>query len=239
MSFRHGQPTDVFVWTGDPDSQAAHNWLLTWLREHVTFLSPPATGAIQLSSRMMGNLGETVSMCIGLSLRSPGDRCHPVNAHKPLEDISRPDVDLIWLTFCDDPRDDFAVIQEVKTTTQSNLSYADTLLDDYAKLFGTDPQTTLHTRLQGLQSVFKYQHREPRLAERVSRLAAKSPRSCRSAVRVMPTLVHDQDCHVSPRNKMLTVAGTLTSRGWESVEPWAIGLTDLIERFGRLALGQQ
>ncbi len=238
MSFRHGQPTDVFVWTGDPDCQAAHDWLLTWLQDHVAFIAPPAAGAFQINQRILGNLGETVSMCIGLSLRPPAERCFAVNAHQPLSDISRPDVDLLWLTFGEDSRDDFAFIQEVKTTGQANLAYANTLLDDYAKLFGPDPQVTLHTRLQGIQTTLDIQHLRSDLADRVSRLAAKSPRSCRSAVRLLPTLVHDRGCQANPRTKMLAIAGTLTTRGWENVEPWAIGLTDMVDRFGRLAVGQ-
>lgn len=238
MSFRHAEPTNVFVWTGDPDCQAAHDWLLAWLQNHVAFLAPPAVGALPINNRILGNLGETVSMCIGLSLRQPAERCFAPNARQPLANISQPNVDLLWLTFGDDPRDDFAFIQEVKTTSQANLAHADTLLDDYVKLFGLDPQVTLHTRLQGIQTTLDIQHLRPDLADRVSRLAAKSPRSCRSAVRLLPTLVHDRGCQANPRTKMLAIAGMLTSRGWENVEPWAIGLTDMVERFGRLAVGQ-
>ena len=235
MSFQQNNSNGVVVWTGHPDCQAAHDWLLTRLTQHaLPFLSPPPE---QLSFSMQGNLAETLSMCVAWDLRQPSQRCFPANAQHPLSSISRPDIDLLWIGLGNQPSDDYIVIQEIKSTGGSDLSYADRLLDDYNKLF-SHPKFSLQTRIQAIQWQMEWQNEDPQTIARISRIAGVSPSTCGAAVKLVPTLVHDlNSAPAAP--KMLAVTATLTNRGWSNVEPWAIGLTNLLDRFGRLSRGMR
>ena len=234
MAFQSDATSGVLLWTGNPDCQAGHDWLLNWLQMNaVPFLpAPPAW----LNTRRQGNLAEAVSMCLGWNLPRLGTRCYPANGQSPLSDISRPDIDLFWLGFGSLPGDDFIVIQEIKCTGGTDLSYADSLLKDYAKLFAPNPDFTLQTRIQAIQTLMLLQDTPETLIRRVSRIAGTSPHTSGMGVRLVPTLVHDLNS-VPPTPKMLAVTATLTTRGWANVEPWAIGMTDLLDRFGRLSRG--
>jgi hypothetical protein len=114
------------------------------------------------------------------------------------------------------------------------------LVDDYDKLFGTNPRLTLHTRLQDIKGCLKdivggQQGQD--LARRVSYLAGQCPRTS-PKIQLRPTLVHEK-VGTRPRDKMTAIRTTLLSKGWsaEAVEAWAIGLTDLDDRIVRLATG--
>ncbi len=234
MSFRFDDSTGVFLWTGAPDSQAGHNWLLEWLRAHAQpFLPPPPE---ELSFSRQGNLAEAITMCVGAAFRRPTPWCIPKNAQRPWRDISQPDIDLLWLGFGENEIDDFVVVQEVKSTGKTNLAYADNLLKDYAKLFSDDAQVTLRTRLQGLQTELEMAGVADELVHRLSRLAGNSPATCGRSVKLIPTLVHDLASE-HPSTRMLAIQATLTAEGWADVESWAIGLDDLLARFARLSRG--
>ena len=58
-----GGLSGLLRWTGQPDDDAAHRTILTWLEKAVTsgFLGPSDS----LSNRMKGNLGEFVAYRIG------------------------------------------------------------------------------------------------------------------------------------------------------------------------------
>ena len=235
MSFQQDNVNGVVVWTGQPDCQAAHNWLLTWLSQHaLPFLPHPPE---QLSFSMQGNLAETLSMCVAWQFRQPSQRCFPANAQHPFSSISRPDIDLLWIGLGNQPSDDYIVIQEIKSTGGMDLSYADKLLDDYNKLF-SHPRFSLQTRIQAIQAQMEWQNEDPQIIARISRIAGVSPNTCGAAVRLVPTLVHDLNS-IPAAPKMLAVTATLTSRGWSNVEPWAIGITNLLDRFGRLSRGMR
>ena len=148
---------DITLWRGNSDCQAGHDYLLNELCQQVSFFLPP--GSI-ISARQQGNLGEFIALCIGKDTAYIGAYMFPANAFNPLQDISKSDIDIIWLYISDNnPDDDFVVIQEVKTTVASNLNYADTLVQDYDKLFEVNPQFTLNNRLQSLKNEVEFKLR--------------------------------------------------------------------------------
>ena len=83
-----------------------------------------------------------------------------------------------------DPKEDWASLQEVKTTSGKDLSYADALVPDYEKLFGTNVRLTLQTRLQDIQARLEFGSRRRDLGDRVFRLAGNSPQTS-SRVRLL------------------------------------------------------
>src|SRR5438045_819661 len=111
----------VSLWIGDPTDQAAHDSLLAALSEiSPNNFDPAAT----LNNRLMGNLGEFITFFVGKNQPFADARPMLANALAPLTQISRPDVDIMWLVLPDQQtlQSDFVVIQEVKTTCASNLS---------------------------------------------------------------------------------------------------------------------
>ena len=88
--------TGQLSWEGDPDDDAAHQTILTWLQGAVTagFLKPTDP----VSNIVKGNLGEFIACRIGESyVFTNGEIAHAANAWDPLSQISRPDVDIAWL----------------------------------------------------------------------------------------------------------------------------------------------
>jgi hypothetical protein len=126
------------VWEPTPDDQSAHDWLLAHLRRmQLPFEDGPITPRIQ------GNLGECCCWLIGGENDSEGLSGFVANAHQPLQDISQPESDIVWVALASNPLDDWVALQEVKTTGSSNLNYASHLVTDYEKLFGPDLALTL------------------------------------------------------------------------------------------------
>lgn len=237
MTFSRTQSDQVVNWRGTPDDSAAEAWLLEWLRDelHLTFRSP---GSPAISNRIQGNLGESATFKIGRSQDFAGFRAFPVNALDPLQDISRPGLDLSWVHFADDdPSDDFAVIQEVKTTVQDNLSLADDLVSDIEKLFATNPALNLPARLTHAANVLEFEQGNKALSRRVLDMLAHTPQSAKR-VRVVATLVHDTDVSGSDV-KLASVLVAATGLGWseERLEAWSIALSDLSRRLQRLSQG--
>ena len=76
----------------------------------------------------------------------------PVNAHRPCNPSSGIDIDIVWVFFGRQPRHDRAMLQEVKATGEQSLNFAKKLIDDYDKLFGTDGNLTLRTRVPGVEN---------------------------------------------------------------------------------------
>lgn len=199
----------------------------------------PFLASAQLDNNILrGNLGESIGFCVAYWHGYSGCRAYPANATRPFRPNSAIDFDIVWLDLADDPKDDAATLQEVKTTSGPSLGYADNLIDDYDKLFGTNPRLTLWTRLQDIKNKLEFEALEPGLCGRVSALAGGSPRTS-SRIRLIPTLVHER-AGTDPQTKMLAIRQTLIGRGWAagSVEGWAIGLADLDDRLVRLATGR-
>ena len=225
----------VVSWHGEP-CQKVHDFFLGKLQEHAALFVSSAT---DVTNQIRGNLGEFITFWIGIENdHSPPVRpFKPANAFQPLGRQSRAGLDLLWVFFGHDQAEDYAVLQEVKTTGGLDLSYADQLPIDYDKLFGTDPHFSLHTRLLEAKNELEFIHREPLLAPRLTQLAGATPGAC-SKVRLVPTLVHDEAAEDHER-VLQAVRATIVGGGWEDqyVEAWSIALDHLNDRLLRLAMG--
>ena len=191
-----------------------------------------------LANAVKGNLGEFIAYRIGESYTFTNVTiAHAANAWDPLSQISRPDVDIIWLYFGNDEVNDWAALQEVKTTGEASLGLADSLIADYEKLFGENLRLTLQTRLGALKNKLDQQGQGD-LSPRVTALGGPTPNQARG-IRLVPTLLHDA-AHDSSA-KMSVVRQALFRRGWSTsaVECWSIALEDLDQCLTRLARGQQ
>ena len=223
------------AWQGAPDDDAAHETILTWLQNTVTagFLTQTAP----LSNRVKGNLGEFIAYCIGKSYVFTNVAIvHAANAWDPLSEISRPDLDIVWLYFGKTEADDWAALQEVKTTGRNSLGIADSLIKDYEKLFGENVRLTLQTRLGALKNKLDQQGQDY-LSARITALGGPAP-SQSHGIRLVPTLLHDA-AHDSS-GKMIAIRQALIGQGWSTdvVECWSVALGELEQRLGRLARGQ-
>lgn len=225
------------IWAPEPDDEAAHSWLLEGL---IALGVPFSEGPISL--RTLGNLGEWCCLAIGRSVdfADPRYAAFPANAYQPLENISRPGVDIVWVWLdADDPQNDFAVMHEVKTTTANNLDYADTLLDDYSKLFGADVRFTLNTRLNDVANRLEFIQNGLELhADQMRLMAGLGPDSSPN-VSLYPSVVYDRLQVVDPIPKMTAVRTSVIALGWapDSVHAWAVGLGNLAARFDALNSG--
>lgn len=228
--------TGVHIYTGDPDCDAAHAVLLKELRRlSVPFVGPGRS--ISLSQR--GNLGEFISLYIAGTGAFKAMETFAQNALQPLSGISGAGIDLVHVYF--DPVSidgDLLFVQEVKTTGAADLDYLTKLGEDYGKLFSTDPNLTLQTRIQGLANSFEIERNRDDYAERVLQLGATTAREC-TQVRLIPTGVHELGTGNSVR-KMLAIKSILTAFGWQQdrIQPWAISLGALNDRLLRLARGR-
>ena len=138
------------AWEPDPSANAAHATILGWLMGSVPSAFLTATEPV--SNSVKGNLGEFIAYRIGSSFIFTNQIiADTANAADPLSRISRPDIDIVWLYFGKSASDDWAALQEVKTTGQSSLALADDLITDYDKLFGENLRLTLQTRLSVLK----------------------------------------------------------------------------------------
>lgn len=233
--FSSVEQSTVLLWTGNPDCQAAHNEILKFLE---TNCKPFPANVIEEDNILRGNLGETITFCLGKTERFRACIGHFANALRPFSGKSNPELDLLWVHFGERPSDDWAMLQEVKTTSADSIDYAKNLTDDYDKLFGTNPRLTLHTRIQDFKNRLEFEHNKPRnILKRANQLAGTEPANCRR-IRLLPTAVHDLTANDAAET-MLVVRETLTARGWQNVEAWAIGLSSLDNRIVRLAKGRR
>ena len=188
------------------------------------------------SIRVIGNLAETVALRIGLTyvFNDGSVIASALNTRQPLSDISHDGVDIVWLHFGEHPADDWVALQEVKATGDASLAYASALKADYDKLFGTRPQLTLRTRLDGLKNMMEYEIGRPDLAHRLTSIGGPSPAQA-ARVRLLPTLVHESSGS-DARPRMLVVRQSLLANGWDesAVRCWSIGLDDFNARMARL-----
>ena len=227
--------TGWLSWEGDPDDDAAHQTILTWLQGAVTagFLEPTEP----LSNAVKGNLGEFIAYRIGESyVFTNVTMAHSANAWDPLSQISRPDVDIVWLYFGNNEADDWAALQEVKTTGEASLGLADRLITDYEKLFGENLRLTLQTRLGALKNKLDEQGQGD-LSPRLTALGGPAPNRTQG-IRLVPTLIHDAAYDSSA--KMVIVRQALVGQGWSTdvVQCWSVALGNLDNRLTRLVRGQ-
>jgi hypothetical protein len=234
--FQQATTTGVLICTGHPNCDAGHAALLAGLQQlNTPFIGPTET--ISLSQR--GNLGEFISLHIAKAGAFRTLEKFARNALQPLSGISGDGIDLTYVYF--DPvsaANDLLYIQEVKTTAANNLDYLNKLEDDYRKLFSTNVNLTLQTRIQCLSNSFEVERNNNAYAERVQYLGDKTPKEC-SRVRLIPTGVHKLGVG-QPVQKMLAIRSAIAAFGWDpaAINPWAVRLSDLEDRLLRLARGQ-
>jgi hypothetical protein len=70
----------------------------------------------------------------------------------------------------------YAVLQEVKTTGANDLTHANRLIEDYIKLFGTDAEVTLQTRLGVAANHMETLNIESEICCRTTEMGGISPR---------------------------------------------------------------
>lgn len=212
----------------DPDADAAHGWLLVRFQAagH-PFGDHPYTNSLK------GNIGEAVAHVIGDAHDFINWRCEMANAHDPFSAISRPGVDLLWIL---DGANLLVALQEVKASSDAQLSVADSLLHDYSRLFGDDVRLTFHTRLQAAAYRLEYLSHQIDLAERLRDIGGISPATC-VGIDIVPTLIHSAQ-HAEASKKLLAIRTTLVGDGWPTVTPWSISLPDLDKRLQLLCRGQ-
>lgn len=223
-------------WRGLPDCQSAHNYLHQRLNFvlHGRWLPRSET----LNQRRKGNLGEFVAWCIGQGSTYSTHYAFPANAFDPLSNISVNGIDIVWLFMPDaEDQNDCAVILESKTTTASSTEYVTTVVDDFDKLFGTDPAFTLQSRLQHIKNRLEFSHRRKDLCTRVDALAATTPADCHQ-ITLLPTVIHDLSS-TNPDTDLLAVRSMLRAKGWDEnkVLPWAVAFNNLGDRLERLSHG--
>jgi len=235
--FQRALTPHVILFSGAPDDDTAHRWLLHQLDSLLapTYITGPLTSPVK------GNLGEGITFCIGDTFDFAGMRSAGANLKSCTAAISKPDIDIVWIHFSHDPSEDRLWLQEVKTTGAANLSYADELITDYDKLFDAEPRLTLQARLGGIATDFRFLAHDLDATERILNLAEESlsPGQC-TRISLVPTIVHqrpDAEANV----KLLAVRTTLISRGWggNRVTPWSIRFGQLNDRLERLSHGHE
>ena len=237
LGFAKTQPSQAgfSAWRPHPDDAAAHRVLLQWLSN--------AVGALFLAegesftNAIKGNLGEFIAYQIGNNyVFTNGEIAHSANATEPLSAISRSRLDVVWMYFGDHAYDDWAAIQEVKTTGQASLELADDLIDDYEKLFGENHRVRLQSRLTGLMNVLDELGLGD-LSPRLAALGGPGPDSA-TGIKLYPTLLHESGIESS--TKMLAVRQAIIAQGWSShaIDCWSIGLTQIDQQLEQLARGQ-
>lgn len=235
IAFTSVEDSSVLLWTGKPDCDAAHADILEFLNGHCT----PFPASVKAGDNILrGNLGETIVFCLGRTERF-GSTCHGhfANALRPFSGKSNPELDLLWVHFGKNANDDWAVLQEVKTTSAASITYATNLIEDYDKLFGTNPRLTLQTRIQDFKNRLEFeQNQSAQIVQRANQLTGVSPVAC-PRIRLLPTVVHDSAA-TDVVDTMLLVRESLTGKNWADVEPWAVGLSSLDGRLVRLARGK-
>lgn len=234
MAFALSGDSDVAIWLGHATCQDAHDHVLEFLKEHcATFMAPT-----DFDDKVKGNLGETICLCVGVWHAYKKCIPFPANAFNPLKRISHPDIDIVWINFGETAKEDLAILQEVKTTSDPSLQVTRSLIADYDKLFGTNPFLTLQTRLGAIKTQIEFQLKRPDLCTRVDKLAGQSATTS-AKVRLVPSLVQELN-NPDPTVKLLAVKQVICGKGWqpESVLTWAIRLSDLDDRLQRLSQGK-
>ena len=227
------------AWAGNPDCQAAHDYLLMRLT-HIVGGQFRARGNA-LTNRIKGNLGEFTAFWVGRDgPHSSWSHVFTLNCHQPLMDISLAGVDIVWVCFNDqDPSRDFVVLQEIKTTSGASLEYTDKLSEDYEKLFGLELSFTLQSRLQFIKNRLELEHNRPDLCLRLNAVAGQSPTDS-IGVHLLPTLVYDASSSSQQAAvKLAAVRSAVLQMDWPSnrVLEWSIALSDLDDRLTRLSWG--
>lgn len=229
---------EIRVWVGDPDCQAAHELILDLLQKKKA--APFLPSGTSVTNSIKGNIGEFVALCVlKLTTAHDGMQVVAANANNPLNAISHTEIDIAWIRIGNDPAEDQLLVQEVKTTGDPELGYADSLTKDYDKLFGTDPGLTLQTRVQAIKNQLENLGTDSGRLQRLGNLVGNSARTC-IGVHLLPTLVHER-ANADPVSKLIAVRSNIAGLGWDigKIFPHAIGFNNLNDRIQRLAEGRR
>ena len=192
-----------------------------------------------MDNRRKGNLGEYISLHVGSALDFTSVlQIFAHNAVAPLQPISAAGIDICYALFDEvNPKNDILWIQETKTTSAKDIALADHLVEDYEKLFGTDLNRTLHSRIQVMQNRLEVERKQPALSSRLGALAGTTPAQCVN-IRLIPTLVHDKASN-DPVVKLVAVRSSICSFGWSQsqIDGWSVPFVALDDVLGRLATG--
>ena len=235
--FAESTKADITLWRCKPDRSTTLEFLLGEIKKS------PGGAFIKggkLDARRQGNLGEFIALRVALG--HPFNKSTPQvfasNAIAPLQPISSAGIDICYAIFDPStPAKDVLWIQETKTTCAKDLSYAHNLTDDYRKLFGTDLNLTLQSRIQVMQNRLELERNLPTLSKRLGALAATTASSC-TQIRLMPTLVHDEASD-DPVPTLVAVRSAICSLGWNKVQlsAWSIAIHQLEAALTGLAKG--
>jgi hypothetical protein len=226
----------ITLWSGDPDCANAYAELQKRLRTNLAAFLLPGQ---ELGNRRKGNLGEYITLQVARENDFAGKDFQKIfrNADAPLTDASAAGLDLVYVYFSPDGdvAKDFVVIQEVKTTQDADLKIAKSVVNDYQKLFGKDPEFNLSSRIASIKTHLEFKDFEKSFLMRVERLAQVTPSAC-IQIRLYPTLVHEK-VGASPEKVLVAVRAEISTQGWPatSIAPWSIALSDIEEGLVKLA----
>lgn len=234
--------SSICSWVSDKPPEATHAGVLQRLGTVVGGVFRPQ--GTPLSTRRKGNLGEFLSFFVGEQcdgLAMPPYRVYPMNALNPFDDISLPGVDIVWVFFGDTEDGDHVILQEVKTTSAADLRIASDLTEDYARLFGTNPEYSWANRLAHIQQMLELFAHGPHLADRMERFLARNPQNT-TATFIHPTLVFDSTM-ADPQlavDRLKVVKDTLIAMNWpaSTIAPLSIALDGLDGHLARLLTGR-
>jgi len=232
--FIRSEKDEVILFDASTEA-AAHEWLLERFKKDlkVAFI------ATAINSATKGNLGEATTLLIGIEHDFKDLMPFSSNGWGPTLGISRPEMDIVWIEFAEEPGEDRIYLQEVKTTGTEGLSIADGLVVDYRKLFEDDVTVTLQTRLQSIECKLRFEHQDADSADRIGRIIndIRSPETA-VAIFLIPTILHG----VNQRDaiiKLLAIRTSLEALGWpvSTIRPWTILLDNIDSHMERLAKG--
>jgi hypothetical protein len=228
----------VQCFTGTPDCAAFYAWVLDKLMNGLSKWQPVAG---PLTTGQVGNLGEYISYMVARQsgLSGGGYTAALAGALTPLQIGTTPglDITILHLDPGGDTSKDALYIQEVKTTGQNHLGYANALVADYKKLLDlTQPSTSLGSRMSWLKFKLDLEHNFPReLLDRADDLYRPDAKDC-TRIKLLPTLVHDLNTP-DPVIALDKVMAQIVAMGWSAntVEPWSIALKRLNDGLAHLA----
>ena len=108
MGFYSEDIDNVVLWLGKPDCQAGHRFILEQLQQlGVVFLS----SSTLVNNSVAGNLGEFTAFRLAQQdANFENYKPFPANALNPLNRISKSDLDIVWIRFAENSRDDLAIL---------------------------------------------------------------------------------------------------------------------------------
>lgn len=232
--------TDITLFVGDPSCTEAYQWLHDILADTTNaWLSVDS----DFNDRVKGNLGEFVAFHVTKhGFNFAGYYFFASNTDSPLSRISGAGLDLAYLFLGADPTgiDDVLIIQEVKTTGSSTLTYAKRLIADHQKLGSVDPSLNLQARVRALKARLRDIHNisDRAILDRVQALAHPDPAKCHK-VTLRPTLVYER-IGCDPLTTLRDVKEEIEKLGWHGskILPVGIALSKVNSGFASLAMNK-